>query len=158
MIGPCYLSETFHYIYVSLFNAYSQGFSLLIQLQSQYHYIVWLPTKWQKQQHFPFSPFNKETCHDRIYCWIRNCLENACVMRLSCVHVVYRMSYGHLDRHANPCLWLRSGFKYPQGPLDLSFFQYPISYVRFTGATLHVPCLAWGMINLIQFPKLTSTP
>ena len=40
----------------------------------------------------------------------------------------------------------------PMGWQVVSLFQDLISYGRFTGATLYVPCLDWGLINYIHFP------
>ena len=51
----------------------------------------------------------------------------------------------------DPGCWLRSGFESPRGQLVVSLFQDLISYGRFTGATLYVPCLDWGLINYIHF-------
>ena len=52
-----------------------------------------------------------------------------------------------MDRQLNPGCLLRSWFKSLQGRHVESLFQDPISYGRFTGATLNVPCLNLGLIN-----------
>ena len=55
------------------------------------------------------------------------------------------------DKRVHPGYWLRSGFESPRRQLVLSLFLDPISYGRLTGATLHVPCLDWRLINWIHF-------
>ena len=51
------------------------------------------------------------------------------------------------DKRVDLGCWLRSGLESPQRQLVSCLFQNPISYGRFNGATLYVPCLDWGLIH-----------
>ena len=68
--------------------------------------------------------------------------------------LMHQLSAGGLnlpDKWVDPDCWPSSGFESPRWGLVVSLFQDPISYGRFTGATLYVPCLDWGLMNYILF-------
>ena len=84
------------------------------------------------------GPFNQYAC-------LWSCLASAGGLNL-------------LDKRVNSGFCLKSGFESPRGQLVVNLFRDPISYGRFTGATLYMPCLDRGLIYYINFQFLISFP